>query len=189
MNNDTLKLGLRLMLFALCSALLLALTNMVTSGPIAEQERLKALQSRKAALPAAAEFAEIDIFAEYGEAMNAYPAVKTILKGMDESGATVGYILTMSPNGYGGAIPITLGISDGKVTGIAFGTLSETPGLGSKVTGSAFTSQFAGLEATAAGAETIDTISGATVSSGAVKNAVAEALAAYEKVITAKEAE
>ncbi|MDD2648045.1 MAG: FMN-binding protein [Eubacteriales bacterium] len=187
--NDTIKLGLRLMLFALCSALLLALTNMITARPIEEQERQKALQSRKAALPAASEFTEINLAEEYGDAISAYPAVTSIMRGLDASGSTVGYIFTMSPYGYGGPIPITLGISDGAVTGIAFGTLAETPGLGSKVAGSAFTSQFTGLEASSAGSEKIDTISGATVSSSAVKGAVTQAIAVYENLIGAKEAE
>ena len=101
-----------------------------------------------------------------------------IFEGKDASGATVGYALTAAPQGYGGPIPITVGIStEGYITQTYVGALQETAGLGSRVGEDEFKSQFIAI---AADPDTlrddVDTIGGATVSSGAFVNAVSEIL-------------
>ena len=96
----------------------------------------------------------------------------------DAAGETVGYALTASPQGYGGEIPITLGVSvDGYVTYIYIGALQETAGLGTRGAEPDFMNQFVGI---AADPNTLDsdvsTISGATISSSAVVGAVRQML-------------
>ena len=51
---------------------------------------------------------------------------------LDKDGNVIGHVLiTHSKDGYGGEVQITVGIDkDLKVTGIAFLTIAETPGLG-----------------------------------------------------------
>lgn len=91
----------------------------------------------------------------------------------------IGYCVNVSPSGYGGNIDMMIGIdSDGSVAGIKIVSLSETPGVGTKVNSSTFLSQFLGRtnsEALAVG-ENVDGIGGATFSSKAVTAGVSEAL-------------
>ena len=70
---------------------------------------------------------------------------------------------------------------EGKVTGIAIISHSETSGLGANASKPAFKDQFAGLSGTIAVTKdggTIDSITGATITSRAVCNGVNSAVAA-----------
>ena len=90
--------------------------------------------------------------------------------------------------GFGGALGVMVGfqLQSGDLVGIGITTLAETPGLGTRVTEPSFTAQFAGMGGNALfrvkkdGGE-IDAISGATISSRAVAQAVAQANAFYKK--------
>ena len=85
-----------------------------------------------------------------------------------------------------GAGELYLGLTpDGAVTGIDFTTLNETPGMGMRVADPEFKDQFSGKAVSRftlnkAGGSTeddqIDTVSGASTTSGAVVNAVNAAL-------------
>lgn len=111
--------------------------------------------------------------------------------GKDESGGEAGYVLSVtSADGFGGNhITISVGLAaDGTVNGISFTELNETAGLGMLCAEDAFKGQFAGVNTeqfilNKAGGSTaeneIDTVSGASTSSGAVVNAVNAALAFY----------
>ena len=141
--RDVTKLGLRLFIFTLIAALALAVTNEITSGPIAQQELAAGQAAQRAVLPEAEIFEtqEIQTAPEYDQITELY-----VGKTGDE---VVGYVMTASPQGYGGPIPITLGIgADGSIHGVSVGDLQETAGLGSKVGEEPFTSQFPGLPPT-----------------------------------------
>lgn len=109
---------------------------------------------------------------------------------------TVGYIINAtSPNGYGGNIQISLGIDkEGKIQGFEILSISETVGLGMKAKEEDFKSQFAGknvkaIKYTKAGASTedeINAISGATITTSAVTEAVNSALLYAEEYILGK---
>jgi hypothetical protein len=86
-----------------------------------------------------------------------------------------------SSDGYDGDITLSMGLDpQGKVLGIAFTTLNETPGMGMLAKEPAFTNQFVGKTVSqfvhnkggASGDNAIDAISGASTTSGAVVNAV-----------------
>jgi electron transport complex protein RnfG len=107
--------------------------------------------------------------------------------GMDAYGKTVGYAISVtSSEGYDGNITISVGISaDGVVNGISFTELHETPGKGMLAADADFSGQFTDRMVTSfklitggaqATANSIDNISGATVTSKAVVNAVNAAL-------------
>ena len=105
-------------------------------------------------------------------------ALDEIFIGKNADGSIKGYALTANPQGYGGEIPITLGVSEGGyVTQVYVGSLQETQGLGSRVGDDAFKEQFIAI---AADPDTlrndVDTIAGATISSSAFVNAVQEML-------------
>ena len=95
-------------------------------------------------------------------------------------GKTVGYAFKAKGTGYGGDIIIVVAIAPDKSTvkGISVISQSETAGLGTRVTLPSFTDRFAGkkIEEVKLRADggTIDGISGSTISSRAVVNAVRE---------------
>ena len=170
--GDIVKLALRLFIFALVASVLLAVTNEVTKGPIEQQKLASKMAALNTVLPGC-EHEQI----EY-EGISDDSALDEIFIGKNADGSIKGYALTANPQGYGGEIPITLGVSEGGyVTQVYVGSLQETQGLGSRVGDDAFKEQFIAI---AADPDTlrndVDTIAGATISSSAFVNAVQEML-------------
>ena len=97
-------------------------------------------------------------------------------------------IKSYSNNGFGGKIELIIGIlMDGTVSGYKIIQQNETPGLGTKIAENKFSEQFVGLNAhdenfelSKNGGE-IDALTGATISSNAVVEAVKKAVTAYKK--------
>lgn len=112
--------------------------------------------------------------------------IESVLVGTDASGAQVGYVInSLSNNSYGGAVKISVGFdNDGVITGLGIRETSDTPGLGLKAKDAEFRDQYVGknveeLTVTKMGASAdneIDAISGATITTNAVTNAVNAAL-------------
>jgi electron transport complex protein RnfG len=107
-------------------------------------------------------------------------------------GAKIGYAFLAVGKGYGGDIDILVGLEDETtIKGISIVSHSETPGLGSRITESFFTDQFTGLSidevALKRNGGEVDAITGSTISSRAVINAVRET--AMEKVKLIEESE
>ena len=170
--GDIVKLALRLFIFALVASVLLAVTNEITKGPIEQQK----LASKMAALNTVLPGCEYEQIAYEGISDDS--VLDEIFVGKNADGSIKGYALTANPQGYGGEIPITLGVSEeGYVTQVYVGSLQETQGLGSRVGDDAFKEQFIAI---AADPDTlrsdVDTIAGATISSTAFVNAVQEML-------------
>ena len=170
--GDIVKLALRLFIFALVASVLLAVTNEVTKGPIEQQKLASKMAALNTVLPGC-EYEQI----EY-EGISDDSVLDEIFIGKNADGSIKGYALTANPQGYGGEIPITLGVSvDGYVTQTYVGSLQETQGLGSRVGDDAFKEQFIAI---AADPDTlrsdVDTIAGATISSSAFVNAVEQML-------------
>ena len=172
--GDIMKLAVRLFIFSLVAAIGLAVTNEVTKGPIAEQKIAAQKEALNKVLPACnyEEILEIEGLAEGS-------AIDQMFVGKDEAtGEIAGYAFVANPQGYGGPIPITLGVSvEGHVTQTYVGALQETAGLGSRVGEAEFQDQFIAI---AADPDTlnddVDTIGGATVSSSAFISAVSDIL-------------
>ena len=105
--------------------------------------------------------------------------------GKDASGNTAGYALSVSSKGFGGDVTMALGLTpDGKVSKIAFTELNETAGLGMRADEASFKDQFAGKSGSVEyGQDGVEAMSGATVTSTAVKQAVNAGLNFYETVL------
>lgn len=86
---------------------------------------------------------------------------------------------TGEANGMGGAVPVTVTVSGGKITGIQVGEHQETPGLADPAL------EQIPQDIIAAQSTEVDSVSGATVTSEAIKQAVANAL----NGVTAEQAE
>lgn len=87
------------------------------------------------------------------------------------------YAITVAPKGYGGEIKMMVGVNvKGEVTGISIMEMSETPGLGAKANDKKFLSQFLGEN------PTVKAITGATITSNAVKKGVADATTQVKRI-------
>lgn len=118
--------------------------------------------------------------------------IKGVAVGKGADGETVGYAIRVaSTDSYDGSMALVVGIRpDGTVNGIAFTELHDTPGMGMRCGEEDFMGQFAGVNVSRftlnkSGGSTqpdqIDTVSGASVTSGAVVNAVNAALDFFAK--------
>ncbi|BDC36492.1 RnfABCDGE type electron transport complex subunit G [Candidatus Methanoliparum sp. LAM-1] len=87
----------------------------------------------------------------------------------------IGYAFEAIGKGYGGDITILVGINNDEdltIKKVSVLSHSETPGLGARITEDEFVSQFDNKPIDAIKLEGIDAITGATISSKAVVNAV-----------------
>lgn len=100
----------------------------------------------------------------------------------------IGYAFLATGTGYGGNIDIVVGMEN-KTTlrGIAVISHAETPGLGDKILLPSYTDRFVGLDTGAINLTRdggkVDAITGATISSRAVVDAVREATTAKAELI------
>jgi len=161
-------------LFVICVLVtaLLAITNDVTAPKIEALALEQAAETRMVVLPTASEFEATED--------------ESVYMGIDSAGNLVGYAISVTQKGYGGEIEIMVGInSDGSVSGVSILSHNETPGLGANATKDTFLSQYKGAsdaqKVTKDGGE-IDSITGATITSRAVTNAVNSALEKYNAI-------
>ena len=176
-------------LFVICLIVsaLLAGTNALTKDAIAENEIKKAQDAMFAVCPEAASFE-----GEKGLEVEVY-------KALDESGEVIGCAIPVASKGYGGDVSVMVGIATqgetalGKVTGVEILSHSETPGLGANAANESFLKEYkqditaSGFsvvkDGTGGGDGRIDAITGATITSNAVTNAVNEALNIYSSLV------
>ena len=131
-------------LISLIAALILALTNAITAGPIAEH-KMAALQETFSAVMPAASYEEVSF------SSSAYSNVSSIYAAKDENGNIIGYCVTASQQGYAGPVAVTFGMDPaGSVVATKVGDtdFQETTGIGAKALNPEFAEQFTGLNAT-----------------------------------------
>lgn len=197
MKNKFLKNCLALFVITLVAGVSLAFVNEVTKEPIAKAQDKARLEAYEVVYPNA-EFKVMDNSDEILKASSkslekdnlSQCSVDDVLSVTDKNGNLIGYVFSAtSPSGYGGDIKVAIGVSNktNKITGFTVLSHSETAGLGAKATEDEFKSQFIGKSAnginyTKNGASNdteIDALSGATITSNAVCEAVDSALAVY----------
>lgn len=195
-NKSDIKVMLKeagiLFAITLIAGLVLGFVYELTKEPIRLQEE-KAIQEACAAV-----FPESEEVGMTFEAQKSAPSVElaeelaangvevgTVYAAVSQGGTFHGYVVqSTSKQGYGGNIVLYVGVaSDGSVSGVSILEIAETPGLGMKaedelvpqftqVQTEAFTYTKTGSRAD----NEIDAISGATVTTEAVVNAVNGAL-------------
>lgn len=200
-KSSFLKNCVALLVITLVAGLALSAVNEITKEPIAKAEETARLEAYETVFPDA-EFEtpqDLDALLEGGQAAIDSVGltgctVSDILYANDANGERIGYVVAaVSPNGYGGDISVAVGIAakTSTITGFSVLSNSETAGLGARCTEDEFVSQFAGKDATSieyvkgggAAGNQIDAISGATVTTNAVTEAVNSALAVYGNVL------
>ncbi len=169
-------------LFVICVVVSAALagTNLLTEDKIAEQAAAKAEESRKIVLPGAETFERADA-GKIGE-------YYTGMAGSD----IAGYVFETSAKGYGGDVKIMTGISaEGEITGVVILSHGETPGLGANAEKEEFRDQYkqaapdSGIEVVKYQTPSegqIEAMTGATITSRAVTNAVNTAVDNYHQI-------
>ena len=167
--NELIKPIIVLVVICLVVSALLGFTNSVTAPIIEENERIAAEQTRAAVLEGSNGFTEIECDTAALGITSAYK---------ENNG--LGYVITAANKGYGGDVVVTVGLdADGKVVGLSANVGTETSGVGTKAGAEAYTGNYIGLSGNC---DSVDTISGATYSSTAVKTGVNAALAAYDAI-------
>ncbi len=166
----------------------LGVVNNITKEPIAKTKQEAKEAASKKVYPTAAKIATSSTvdYASLNEIVHqlGYPTVDIdeLAVALDSSGALLGYVVTATTSeGYGGDIQIIMGISaDGTVQGLDYLTINETVGFGLNAKEPEFTDQFVGQQVLefqytktgASGEGEIDAISGATITTSAVVDAV-----------------
>lgn len=197
--NKIVKNTLILTVITLVSGLLLGFVYDITEQPIKNAQEKAKQEAYKSVLSDAKDFEEYGDFDEkaaasvLSEAGLTSDSINEVAVGKDGSGETVGYVITVtSKEGYGGDIKLSVGIlSDGTVKGIEMLSISETAGLGMKSTEPEFKNQFKDKKVekfsyTKSGEEgddKINAISGATITTNAVTNAVDAGLVYFQNVL------
>lgn len=185
-----------IILFAitLISGLVLGFVYDITKAPIAAAAKAAKNEAYAVVFPEAKDFEENEAdtakIAETADEIAGkgfgHSNIDEVVTAKDGSGNNIGRVITStSKDGYNGTVQISVGIkADGTVVGITFLTLEETPGLGMRAAEESFYGQYANkntkefkLVKGAAGADDeISAISGSTITSTAVTNAVNAAL-------------
>ena len=189
------KEAIILCVITLVAGIALSGVNAVTKGKIAEQEALKEAQSYLTVCPDAVSINTDEVLTAavesegegYGSGSFGSVTINKAMDALDAEGNVVGYALSVtSGDAFDGTLTVSVGIgTDGTVTGIAFTELNETAGMGMRADEPEFKDQFVGANVDSfilnkAGGSTadneIDSISGASRTSGAVVNAVNAAI-------------
>lgn len=194
--NKIVKNTLILTAITVVSGLLLGVVYGVTKEPIAAAQENTKQEAFRAVMADASEFVTYEEFdAEAASSLlsdNGYTSdsISEVAVAQDASGETIGYVINVtSSEAYDGELQLSVGIaSDGTVKGVEMLSISETAGLGMKADEAEFKDQFkdknvAQFSYTKTGEEgddKIDAISGATITTNAVTNAVNSALVYFQ---------
>lgn len=173
--NQLAKFGLILGAICLAATLVLAVTYEVTKPKIEEQFASEEKESLEIIMPGTDNFVEKSVDGiEYFEA--------------HKGNALIGYCVRVTGNGYGGYIRMLVGVEpNGIIKGVEVIEQYETPGLGAKIDETKpgekdpwFLRQFKGKQvSTLAVKKNIDAITGATISSKAVTDAVRDSITVF----------
>lgn len=171
-------------LFLICAVvtLCLSITNSVTAPKIAQLQAEREDNAKKELLTSASQFGEgKDYILPDGRIVTAYDGTA--------QSKQVGRVYRISEKGYGGDITMMIGVDlKGEVTGITFLSISETAGLGMNADTPKFKDQFKGktkgigVNKGNPSENEIQAITGATITSTAVTNAVNHVLELHEEI-------
>lgn len=182
--KSMLKDAIVLLLITLIAGLALGFVYELTKEPIRIQQE-KAIQKACQAVYAQAEQFDVVEYTPSPMLLNSLKekgvTIGTIFEAKDSIGNAVGYVVeSTSSEGYGGKITLYAGITkDGMLNGISILTIAETPGLGMNAQ-SVLVPQFENVPATmftytksgSTKDSEINAISGATITTEAIVNAV-----------------
>lgn len=167
--------GIVLMLIAVISGGILGSLNGATA-PIIECKKQEATEiARKEVLPKAVKF-NVDKKVKKGNF--------EFIPGYNTENKKVGYVVSVSSNGYGGEIKFVLGVDENKkVAGLKIVDSKETPGLGAKINNLDWQKTWVGKDKNYKFNKSVDAFAGATISPRAIHTGIKKALEDFEKVV------
>lgn len=189
--NETVKLGLILLIITAVAAAVLGFSNSITADKIAELEKETNNKAMQEVLRDAEEFKLLDE-SKLEEVQAVSSNIIEVNEGYDANSNLVGYTIKAYTTGYGGRIEFMLGISaEGQITGIKIISHSETPGLGANAEKSYFTDSFKGKSASQeltsakkpAAENEVQAITSATKTTNGIVNGVNMVLEAYNDAL------
>ena len=153
------------------TALLLSCVNALTVNKIAENAEREKAEAITSIFPDAKSNSQLDVTFEGMSAIYKVNADENML----------GYVAEVNPLGFGGEMTVMVGVNaDGTVAGVKLISHSETPGLGSRVEDSTYLGQYIGKDKSTLEPKTdIDIITGSTISSTAILDAVENAVSIH----------
>ncbi len=184
--NETIKLGVVLLIITSVAAAILGLSNAVTEDKIAEAINLQNEQARLEVLPIADKFESFDISeVEDDKVIEVYKGLK--------DGQIVGYTVKTATSSYGGNIEVMTAVSaEGEITGVKVVAHQDTPGLGANSTKPEFQNQYKGknvgqqiivVKTEPTNNNEIQAITGATITSNGVTNGVNTAIELFNNYL------
>jgi len=190
--KNVVSITLKLLVITIVCAIALGIVNYITVGPIAQQAAAAAQEARQSAFPDAVSFQALydpdaeetkDVTLESllgtSEVPDGYGIIQTVYTALDADGNAIGIVAGVVTKGFNSGLNLTIGVaSDGTITGVIVGDNTETAGLGARAKEDWFQEQYIGkqspLKVTKAnpGEDEIQAITGATITSKGVTNAV-----------------
>jgi len=174
-NKDTIVVIGKLVLISVMAALLLGLTYVPTS----EQLKINEENSKKEILGALIPEANNNFEPVYGDEVNDEgDPIVIYYRALDSSGNIIGYAFFQNQAGAQGPLVVAGGVDStfGTLRGMDVLSHEETPGLGAKIVDDPFQGQFVDIPVSSLGLTSsggsIDSITGATISSQAVIDAL-----------------
>ena len=173
----------------LVAGILLGIVYDITKEPIAQAKEAAKNEAYQAVMAEADSFEALEVdTTDLGTGCDVNEVVAA-----NAGSELKGYVITTTTHdGYGGDIQVSVGIAaDGTVKGIEMLSIAETAGLGMNANTPEFKAQYAEklvdsfvVTKTGAAADNeIDAISGATITTNAVTNAVNTAIAYFNNVL------
>ncbi|MEA4912895.1 MAG: FMN-binding protein [Oscillospiraceae bacterium] len=157
-----------LVVICLVSSFILASVNQVTAPIIDQQKNAAIYAAMQELLPDAVSFKKLDC------------AVTNVSAFYEDEGGS-GYVAVAYAKGFHSDVTATVAMdASGAVLGIRIDASGETSTIGAKIAESSYADTYIGVSGSADG---VDVLSGATVSSKALKKAVNAALTAFDVVV------
>ena len=183
--KEIIRPAVMLTVICLVVTALLAGTNLLPKDQIERQKQEAARTSRELVLPGVTEFEEAKTTGAEGEEVGYYIG--------KNGGEIAGYVFTTTASSYGGQIQVMTGIqADGAVTGVELLSINDTPGLGMNAQKEDFraqyhqaipeSGQFSVIKSGDQQDGEIMAMTGATITSQGVTDAVNSAIALYQTV-------
>lgn len=187
-----------LTIITLASGFGLGFVHDITIVPIEKAQEAKKQKAYESVMTEGKNFVEIEVDSSktegFAEAGYEKQSIKEVVEGKDASGNIIGYVITVVSNqGFGGPIEMSIGISaaePGKITGVDFLSMSESPGLGDNAKKPEFkdvsfkdkaVEKFVVVKDAPTSDDQVLAITGATISTNAVTQGVNAALLYYKE--------
>ena len=178
--NKSEMLPLKLTIIVTAVVLMLAIVNELTYETIAANSEAKSNSARQELFVDSTGFVPVDFELTEEEAKT----VSGIYSAQGTGEDILGYCLNVTCSGFGGDIVLVVGVDlDGSITGVQLISHSETPSIGAIALAEdgELLPQYSGITSSYIG--NVSAVSGATVTSNAVNEGIAKALAVAERIL------